>query len=174
MGIQKSLKEMNWKIEDVKKVLASITKSLKEVPARTELREHPVQLEDQVAQIQEVNTGLTTAMEGCEISESSWFDFRQNTAQPGLSGTVHPQRRPYFDGSVSGLRDTDSPSTWHWRIPSGAGSNSSHPGEAARGAASGTAGGAASGAAGGNGDPPPDPPPSDHSIPNRRISQRQR
>jgi len=150
---------------------------------------------DLVAQIQEVNTRLTMAMDGNKPSESPRFDFRGNIVslgQQGPSGLVHPERRRNVERSksVSSLTDTHSASTWIRRIRGGNGSD--HPsqegaaggatggatgaaaGGADRGAAgvaaSGAASGAAAGAAGGNGDPPPDPKPSDHGNPDCRIS----
>jgi hypothetical protein len=51
--------------------MAAITTTLKEMPSKRELRFHAQTMDDQMAQIAEVNTGLTIAMEGYKISESS-------------------------------------------------------------------------------------------------------
>jgi len=76
IGMQRSLKDMNSKIEKVNEVLNCIKNSLKEVPSRRELRDHAVAIDEQLVQMQEVNMGLTTAMEGSKFSQSSQYDFR--------------------------------------------------------------------------------------------------
>jgi predicted nucleic acid-binding Zn-ribbon protein len=63
IGIQRSLKDMNSKIQKVNEVLQSIKKNFKEDPSRRELEEHATAMDEQEAQVQEVNMGLTTAME---------------------------------------------------------------------------------------------------------------
>jgi hypothetical protein len=156
---------MNSKIDKVNEVLESIKSSLKEVPSRRELIEHASAMDEQIVQMREVNTGLTTPMEGYKFSESSQFNFRTPQARP--STTIHPERQRYFGSDASTLRDTESEVTGLGRIRGGAGSNGSAGGAAggaADGAAGGVAGGAAGGAAGVAGDPPPpgSGPPSDH------------
>jgi hypothetical protein len=69
IGIQRSLKDMNSRIHIVNEVLESIKSALKEVPSRRELREHATVMDEQLVQMQEVNTGLTTAREGIKFSE---------------------------------------------------------------------------------------------------------
>jgi hypothetical protein len=77
--IQQSLKEMNKKIDNVNKVLESIYTSMRDVPSRRELREHALHINQQVAQIQDINTGSTLAMGGYKFFKVSQFDFtRQN------------------------------------------------------------------------------------------------
>lgn len=101
IGIQYTWEEISGSIQDVNTVLSSITKSHMKVMSPKESREHAVQMEDQVAQIKEVNTGLTTAMEEYKLSQSSRFDFQQNTVQPGPSAMVHPYgRHNLHHGSV--------------------------------------------------------------------------
>lgn len=166
-AVQKSVGILSKRIDDVSKVLASITESLKNVPSKRELRQHQVAMDEALAQMAEVNTGLTTAMDHYKISESTPFDFRQNIAGPsGTQPYLHLQRAAAMESpSVSSLRDTGSEYSWHARIRGGAESDG-----AAGGAGDGAAGGAVDAAAGGAGggaawDPPPpgDPPPSDHS-----------
>ena len=178
-------------------MLSSNTRSLKEIPTKKELQDHAILMEEQTKRVQEVNTGLTMAMEEYKVSESSRFNFRQRVpevprttpfVQAGPSG-VHPERRGYFDreSSVSSLRDTDSASTWLGRMRGGAGSGNADGGaggaagdisEGARnaGGAAGDAGGAARGGNSNAGDSPPPElgPPSEHGNRNPRISRRQR
>jgi len=61
--IQDGMNHLTKNIDQVNIILTSITKSLKEVPSKQELSEHAVAMDEQVVQIQEVNTGLTTTME---------------------------------------------------------------------------------------------------------------
>jgi len=75
--------------------------SLKDIPTKRELRQHSQMMEDQLAQVEEINTELTTSMEGYKFSESAQYEFC-NPAAPGPSGTqqqlsgVHRQRRQVF------------------------------------------------------------------------------
>jgi len=162
--------------------MTAITKSLKEVPSKKDLRDHTAAMDEQIEAVREVTTGLTTAMENNKPSESTPYNFRTVTA---FAPAVHPERRPSFDrSSESSLRDTDSASTWLGRIRGGAGvegaagndggaaggaggaaggaGGAAGGAEGAAGAAGGAAGGAkgdaggAGGAAGGAGDPPRD------------------
>ena len=165
-GIQKTFATVSLRIDEVNKAMAAITISLKNIPSMRELRQHQDLREDQLAQVDEVDAGLTPAMEAYKVSESTPF----HVAHTGPSGThtnVHPERRRAMANpslSVSSLRDTESDVSWRGILRGGAGSNG-----AAGGADGGAAGGATGGAAGdgGNGntgDPPRpgDPPPSDH------------
>jgi hypothetical protein len=187
IGLQRSLKDMNSKIQKVNKVLESIKTSLKEVPSRRELREHATAMDEQLVQMQEVYTGLTTAMEGYKFSESSQFNFQ--IPQAGPSTTVHSERQRYFGSDASSLSDTESEVTSLGRIRGGAGSEAAGgaaggTGGAAGGAAGGAGGAAggtgeaAGGAAGGAGDPPPpgSGPPSDDggNNANPRLSRTQK
>jgi len=103
--IPKGMKDLMEWIDDVNNVLALSTKSLKEVHLKKEFCEDAFMMEDEICQIQEVNTGLTTAMEGYTISESSKNNFQNaplaNLEQPEPSGNVHPERRGYFERGSS-------------------------------------------------------------------------
>jgi predicted nucleic acid-binding Zn-ribbon protein len=70
IGIQRSLNDMNSKIAKVNEVFGSIKSSLKEVPSRKELKDDATTMDEQLVRMQEVNTGLTPAMEGYRFSES--------------------------------------------------------------------------------------------------------
>jgi len=199
--IQEDIQGLTLGVENVNKTLSKIRDSLKEIPSKQELRNHAVLMDEQTMKIQEVNTGLTTAMEGFKVSELSRFNFRQELPrvtpfqQVGPSTTVHPERQRYFGSDASSLRDTESEVSWLGGLRGGAGSEIA--GDAGRaagsdggaggaaggdGEAGGAAGGAggAGGASGGAGDPPPpgSGPPSDHNNNNNnnnnRLSRRQR
>jgi len=60
------------------------------------LRDHAVAMDEQLVQMQKVNMGLTTAMEGYKFSQSSQYDFRHPVPQAGPSTTVHPERQKYL------------------------------------------------------------------------------
>ena len=75
IGIQQSLKDINSKVESTTKVLNSIKLSLKEVPSRRELRDHVAKMEEYMSRFQTMNTGMTTAMEEFQFSQSSHIDF---------------------------------------------------------------------------------------------------
>jgi hypothetical protein len=141
-AVQKSVGILSKRIDEVNKVLATITESLKGAPSKRDLRQHQPTMDERLAQVEEINTGLTTAMEQYNFSESTPFEFLRNAA--GTSGThqhTHPQRRPAFQSpSVSSLRDTECASSWNIaRIRRGAGSNGA-VGGADGGAAGGTEG----------------------------------
>jgi len=100
------------RIDEVNKAMAAITATLKDMPSKRELRLHGQTMEAQMAQMAEVNTGLTTAMEGYKFSESSPYDFRRSSATAGPSGTqhMHPQRQHALSQpslSASSLRDRE-------------------------------------------------------------------
>jgi len=75
------MKDLTTKVDGVNKILSRITNSLKEVPMKKELRDHAILMEDQTMRVQDVNTGLTMAMEEYKVSESSRFNFRQNVPE---------------------------------------------------------------------------------------------
>jgi hypothetical protein len=56
--------DMGSKIEKVNCLLQSTKDSLQEVPSRKELNEHAAVMDKQIAQVQKVNTELTTTKEG--------------------------------------------------------------------------------------------------------------
>jgi predicted nucleic acid-binding Zn-ribbon protein len=89
-AVRKSIGVVSNRIDEVNKVLATITESLKMIPSKRELRQHQVAMDELLIQIVEINTELTTGMEQCKFSESMPFDFGQNIAGP--SGT-----QPYID-----------------------------------------------------------------------------
>jgi len=164
--IQEGMTEWTGKVDPVNKILSSITRSLKDISTKKELRDHAIWMEEQTKRVQEVNTGLTMATEEYKVSELSRFNFKQRVPevprttpflQAGPSG-VHPERRGYFDRelSVSSLRDTDSASTWLGRMIGGAGSGNADGGAGGAagdiGEGAGNAGGAAGNASGAAGD----------------------
>jgi hypothetical protein len=89
--------------------------------------------------MQEINTGMTTAMEELKFSKASRVDFGQLGKPPQVN--VHPQRRGLSESEESSLRDTDSATTWLENLRGGAGSQ-----EAVGGAHGGAAGAADGGA----------------------------
>jgi len=54
---------LSKRIDEVNKVLATITESMKGIPSRRELRQHQATMDKKLAQVEEINTGLTTPME---------------------------------------------------------------------------------------------------------------
>jgi hypothetical protein len=141
---------LSKRIDQGIKTLPAITDSLKEVPSKRELRQHAEQMEDQVQQMEDVDTDLKTAMEGYKFSESTppkpgRFLPAQNPLGVG-SSNIHPSRRYQFDeSSNSSLRDTQSASTWLGRIRGGAGDGAGAAaiaGDGARGAGNGVGNGA--------------------------------
>jgi len=112
-AVQKSVGVLSKRIDEINKVLATITESMKSISSKRELCRHRVVMDEKLAQVEEINTGLTTAMEQYKFSESTPFEFRQSVA--GLSRTqqyVHPQRLPALQSpSVYSFRDTESAST---------------------------------------------------------------
>jgi len=79
--IREGMKDLTTKVDRVKKTLSSITRSSKEVPTRKESRDHAALMEEQSMRVQEVNAGLTMAMEEYKVSESSRFNFRQKVPE---------------------------------------------------------------------------------------------
>jgi hypothetical protein len=100
------------RIDKVNNVMTAITTSLKQVPSKRELQLHTNQMEEQMQQVAEMNTGLTTAMEEYKFSQSSPYDFTRSSTVAGRSGTqvVHPERQAVWNNSpsVSSLTDTGS------------------------------------------------------------------
>ena len=130
-------------IDEVNKSMVAITTSLPNIPSKSELRLHARTMEEPIVQAAEVDTGLTTTMEGYKFSESLPYNFR-TTPAAGPSGTqsVHLQRLAVFGQQsipASSLRDTESEVSWRGMNQGGAGSN---------GAVAEAAGGATDGAAG--------------------------
>jgi len=92
-SVQKGLSALTKRIDEVNKAMAGITTTLKNIPTKRELREHQDLMDDQLAQVEEINTGLTTAMEAYKVSESTPFQFEQVAEPSGTQQYVHPQRR---------------------------------------------------------------------------------
>jgi hypothetical protein len=200
-GIQKSLAGVTKRIDEVNQTMAAITTMLKNIPTKRELRQHQDLMDEQLIQVEDINTRLTTAMEVYKVSELASFHSKP---QAGLSGTqtyIHSHTFAAM-GQLSilvySLRDTESEISWRGLmrgeacsdgaagraggVAGGADGAARGAGGAARGADEGArgAGGAAGGAdrAGGGAArdpaPPPDPAPSDHGEPRgRRMSRQQ-
>lgn len=175
--VQNAISVLTKRIDEVNKPMATITTSLTDVPSKEQLRLNAQKIDEQMMQVANVNTGLTTAIEGYKFWESSPYDFRRTSVTAGPSGMqfVHPQRQSAINRqslSVSSLRDTESEYSWHARIRGGAGETADRAAGGADGRAAGGADGGAAGGAGGGPPPPPDPPPSDHGGPGgRRMSR---
>ena len=186
-AVQKGLSLLTKRVDELAKVTAAITTSLKQIPTKLELRQHASAMEEHKVQMTEVNTGLTTAMEECKFSQSTPYNFRRPSMAPGPSGV---RQQPTYERSPteSSLRDTGSEYSWHAQLRGGAGSNAGGAEDGAAGgtvgneaaggaeggrAAGGAEGGGAAGGAGG-GDPPPDPPSGEEGNGGRRPSRRQR
>jgi hypothetical protein len=127
LTIQHNVAALSKKVDDVNRVLAAITDSLKDVPLKRELRQHSQKMEEQLSQVQEINTGLTIAMEEYKVSESTAKNPCTFAVAPTLKDQSHIHIcRRYVFGSSSGetsLRDTDSDVSWAGRIRGGVGSN---------------------------------------------------
>jgi len=111
---------------EVNKVLATITESMKHIPSNRELHHHSATMDEKWAQVEEIYTRLTTAIEQYKFSESTPFEFGQSVAGPsGTHRYTHPEWQPACQSpSGSRLRDTESVSTWNFRrIQGGAGSD---------------------------------------------------
>jgi hypothetical protein len=126
--IENGISMLTNEIDKVNTSVVAITTSSKSVPSKWELLLHAHTMEEQMVQVPEMNTGLTTAMEGYKLSESSPYNLRRTSVTAGPLGTqyVHPQGQAAFDHqsvSISSLRDTEIECSWHARIRGGAGSN---------------------------------------------------
>jgi len=100
--IQAEIQGLTLGVDSVNNVLSKIRESLKGVPTKQELRNHAFLMEEQTMKIQEVNTGLTMAMDEFKVSETSRFHFREEVpevprvspfAQAGPSRTIHTERQ---------------------------------------------------------------------------------
>jgi len=74
--IQKNVKQLLKEIENVNIILSSLTWSLKELPLTKELHNHATKMENEIVRIEEVNTAVTSGLEGNKLSESSKYNFR--------------------------------------------------------------------------------------------------
>jgi len=61
--VQKGISVLLQRIDEVIKSMAAITMLLQNIPSKSELRLHAQTMDDQIAQVAAVNTGLTIAME---------------------------------------------------------------------------------------------------------------
>jgi hypothetical protein len=115
-AVQKSVGILSKRIDEVNKVLATIMESMKHIPSKMEVRQHQATMDERLAQVEEINPGLTTAMDRYKLSKLTPFVFRQNAAGPsGTHQYTHPQRRPAFQSpSVSSLMDTESAFSWNF------------------------------------------------------------
>ena len=150
--IQQSLAMVTLRIDEVIKAMVAITTWSKDMPTKRELRQSQCLMEDQLAQAENINTGLTTAMEAYKVSESTPFHVESAAEPSGTQNWMHPQRMAAMgrlSTSVSSLRYTVSEISWRGLLRGGAGSNGGQDGGAAKGQDGGAAGGQDDGAAGG-------------------------
>ena len=90
-GISKTQMTASLGIDEVINSIAAVTTSLNNMPSQLELRQYQDLMDDQSAQVEDINTVLTTAMEAYTVSESMPFQAQQ----AGPSGTqthVNPDR----------------------------------------------------------------------------------
>lgn len=176
--IQEMLAAVTQRIDKVNKAMVARTTSLKNMPTKRKLCQCQDMIDDQFTQVDDINTGLTTAMEAYKVSKSASFHVEQQAGPSGTPSYIHPHRVAAMEQLsilVSSPRDTENEFSSRARMRGGAGFNGAAGGAgngAAGGADNGAAGGANNGTAGhgaGNGgggaagDPlPPDPRPSDH------------
>lgn len=59
---------LSKRTDDVNKAMAAITTSLNSIPFKRELQLHAHMIKEQMQQVAEINTGLTTAMERYKFS----------------------------------------------------------------------------------------------------------
>jgi len=125
-SIQKSIAGITKRIDEVNKTMVAITDAPKNVPSRRELRKHTLEMDEWVAQIQEINTGLTTALDGCKSSETTHQGvnlYAVMQASTSKQPEVHPSRGYRVESSSyeSSLQDTASAQSWTGRFRGGAG-----------------------------------------------------
>jgi len=108
-------------IDQVNKAIAATMQCLMTVPSKRQLCQHQAAMDEKIAQVEDIKAEPNTAVTQCTFSESTLFEFRLSVTP--LSGThqyIHPQRQAAFQSpSVSGLRNTKSPSIWLGRKRSG-------------------------------------------------------
>jgi len=91
-AVEKSMTILSKRIDEVNAVLATIMDSLKTIPTKRELRQRQVMMDETLAQVAEVNTGLTTAIDQYKVSESTPMEFRRSVAGPsGTQQHMHPE-----------------------------------------------------------------------------------
>jgi hypothetical protein len=105
------MKALTKKSDDINTILSSKTKSLKKVQSKMEFREHALGMNKQFVQIQEVNTGLTTAMGYYKYSECSQYNLchlKSSIRQGNSLETIQQVRqRNVYTFSMSSVRDAE-------------------------------------------------------------------
>lgn len=127
------------RIDEVSKAMAAITTSLQNIPTKREMQQHQDLMDDQLAKVEENNTGLTTMLEAYKVSESTPFHIEHQAAPSGTQSYMHPHRVAAMGQpsvSVSSLTNTESEISRRGRMRGGSGSNG------AAGGVDGAAGGA--------------------------------
>jgi hypothetical protein len=82
--IQNTVAGVTLRIDEFSNSMAGITTLLKSIPTKRQLSQHQDMMDDQLAQVEEIDTGLTTAIEAYMVSESTPFHIAH---QSGPSGT---------------------------------------------------------------------------------------
>jgi len=95
MRRQEKTKSMKISIESMLRRIGGLERFTKEMPTKTDLSNHVKAMDETLAKIQEVSTGLTIHMEEYKLSESTTHRPRSTTAA-GPSYT-HPDRRQYLE-----------------------------------------------------------------------------
>jgi len=67
--VQKGLSLLTKRVDEVVRTTAAITTSLKQIPTKIEFQRHASAMEEHKNQMNEVTTGLTTALEECKFSQ---------------------------------------------------------------------------------------------------------
>jgi hypothetical protein len=70
-NIQKNIVTRTKKIDDINRVMAALSDSIKNVPTRREMRQQAQRMEEQVAQVEEIKTGLSTTVEEFKLSNAT-------------------------------------------------------------------------------------------------------
>jgi hypothetical protein len=73
--VQNSVGVLSKRIDEANKFLATITESMKSIPSKIELHQHHATMDRKSAQVEEINTRLTTAIGQYIFSESTPFEF---------------------------------------------------------------------------------------------------
>jgi hypothetical protein len=72
--------------------LATIMESIYSISSESELQQHQVAMDENLGQVEEFITELTTAMEQYKYSESTPFELQHRVARPsGTQYYVHPE-----------------------------------------------------------------------------------
>jgi hypothetical protein len=76
-SIQQTLGGVTTMIDVVNKAMAASTTWLKDIPSKRELRQHQDLMDEHWFEVEEINPGLTTAMESYKVSNSAPLQFKQ-------------------------------------------------------------------------------------------------